>query len=272
MRSEVLILWIGSILLLLPTFAATADGQPSMAGIPQTDSIDIAVMYQTVYPGTDSAWLEVWMDNPDYSVAGFQFMFTLSSDVVRFCEDDTGACIVDTTGGIAGALGPLNCWGGGGWAQVSSGPISPPYIEPYPGGYQLLFKLCMYSCCVPDSATERFAAIYMTPGGNSFIADENGELIPFRYHQGEVSLWWSLPGDANSDSLVNVGDIVFLLNFLYQRGPEPCVCEAADANADCVINVGDIIYLINYLFVGGPPPKPGCPYSVPCPHEGCRPE
>jgi hypothetical protein len=37
-------------------------------------------------------------------------------------------------------------------------------------------------------------------------------------------------------------------------GPEPIPLEAGDVNGDRIINNGDVVYLINYLFVGGPPP------------------
>jgi hypothetical protein len=47
------------------------------------------------------------------------------------------------------------------------------------------------------------------------------------------------------------------------------MCEAADANSDCLINLGDLVYLLNYLFKGSYGPLPGCAH---CPHEDCLPE
>jgi hypothetical protein len=95
----------------------------------------------------------------------------------------------------------------------------------------------------------------MFPGGSSFLSDPLGYLIPFRYHTGELSVWWSLPGDATGDSVVDVGDVIFLINYLFKEGPESCVSEAADANGDGIVDIGDVVYLINYLFKGGPPPQ-----------------
>jgi hypothetical protein len=66
--------------------------------------------------------------------------------------------------------------------------------------------------------------------------------------------------------LANISDVVFLLNYLFMHGPEPCVCEAADCNNDSAIDIRDIICMINYLFVRGPAPLPG---SVSCRHEDC---
>ena len=62
------------------------------------------------------------------------------------------------------------------------------------------------------------------------------------------------PGDANNDGLVNVGDAVFVINFVFKGGPPPpCRCEG-DANGDGLVNVGDAVYVINFVFKGGPAP------------------
>lgn len=62
-------------------------------------------------------------------------------------------------------------------------------------------------------------------------------------------------GDANGDSIVNVGDIVYEVNYLYKSGSPPVFYECGDPNTDCVVDVGDIVYLINYLFRQGPDPE-----------------
>lgn len=61
-------------------------------------------------------------------------------------------------------------------------------------------------------------------------------------------------GDPSADGVINSADIVYLINYLFISGPEPCPMEAGDANCDGVINSADVVYLINYLFIGGPPP------------------
>jgi hypothetical protein len=62
-------------------------------------------------------------------------------------------------------------------------------------------------------------------------------------------------GDANHDGVVDAGDAVYLLNYLFARGPLPVPYSAGDANSDTVVDAADLVYLINYLFVEGPPPK-----------------
>ena len=61
-------------------------------------------------------------------------------------------------------------------------------------------------------------------------------------------------GDANSDGEISIGDIVYLINFLFKSGPAPNPLPAGDCNGDGNVDVGDVVYLINYLFKGGPPP------------------
>ena len=46
------------------------------------------------------------------------------------------------------------------------------------------------------------------------------------------------------------------MNYLYKNDPSPNPEEAGDCNCDGKVDVGDVVYLINYLFRGGPPP--GC--------------
>ena len=66
-----------------------------------------------------------------------------------------------------------------------------------------------------------------------------------------------IPGDANSDQIVNVGDVVYLVSYLYRDGPAPDPLAAGDADCDGMINVGDVVYLVNYLYREGPPPCRG---------------
>ncbi|MCK4223809.1 MAG: dockerin type I repeat-containing protein [candidate division Zixibacteria bacterium] len=65
-----------------------------------------------------------------------------------------------------------------------------------------------------------------------------------------------LRGDANGDGVWDIGDVVFLINYLYKGDPPPFPLDAGDANCDGVVDIGDVVYLINYLFRGGDPP--GC--------------
>ncbi len=70
---------------------------------------------------------------------------------------------------------------------------------------------------------------------------------------------WYTPGDANGDWVVDVGDVVYTINYLYRSGPDPYMLQAGDVNCDGIVAVGDVVFLINYLFRNGPPP---CSYKL----------
>ncbi len=61
-------------------------------------------------------------------------------------------------------------------------------------------------------------------------------------------------GDSNGDMEVNVGDVVYLISFIFKDGPTPFPFDLSDANCDGSVNIGDAVYLINFIFGGGPAP------------------
>jgi hypothetical protein len=61
-------------------------------------------------------------------------------------------------------------------------------------------------------------------------------------------------GDVNEDGLIDLGDAIYLLNYLFRGGPPPNPWIAGDLNCDGLVDLGDLIYLLNYLFREGPPP------------------
>ncbi len=66
-----------------------------------------------------------------------------------------------------------------------------------------------------------------------------------------------LCGDANGDLKLDVGDIIYLINYLYRNGPAPdCdpITDCGDINVDGEVDIGDVIHLVNYLYNNGPAP------------------
>jgi hypothetical protein len=61
-------------------------------------------------------------------------------------------------------------------------------------------------------------------------------------------------GDLTGDGQVDVGDVVFLVSYLYKDGPAPSPPDVGDVNCDGHTNLGDIVHLVNYLYHGGPAP------------------
>ncbi|MGB2770439.1 MAG: cohesin domain-containing protein [Candidatus Zixiibacteriota bacterium] len=59
-----------------------------------------------------------------------------------------------------------------------------------------------------------------------------------------------ISGDANSDGIVDVADLVYVINYLYRGGLPPSPVSLGDFNQDGEVNVADLVALINYLFRG----------------------
>ncbi len=74
-------------------------------------------------------------------------------------------------------------------------------------------------------------------------------------HQGTIQVS-SKVGDANNDGVIDVGDVLLLVNYLFLGGAAPDPWENGDANCDGEIDIEDVIYLITYLFQGGAAPCP----------------
>jgi hypothetical protein len=58
----------------------------------------------------------------------------------------------------------------------------------------------------------------------------------------------------NGDERITLGDVIFLVNYIFKTGsPEPVPLSAGDTDCDTNITVGDILRMVNYIFKGGPP-------------------
>jgi hypothetical protein len=172
-------------------------------------------------------------------------------------------CFIDTTGSLISNFNSLFARGQPadtslpyckylwvkGWAHPDS--FIPPSLN-----YRLLFKFGVDLSCICDSDTLR-SVIFDIPFAH-LIDYEHGFVHPYRYDMGELFAWWSVPGDANNDSVLSSADITFLINYLFKGGPLSCIPEAADVDSNCIVNSADIVYLTSYLYKGGPPPKRGC--------------
>ena len=92
----------------------------------------------------------------------------------------------------------------------------------------------------------------MRPG---FISADT-TLMMNQNRQLEITLYPGgyIAGDANCDGAVNVGDAVYIINYVFKGGPAPIPYAAGGANGDPDVNVGDAVYLINFIFNNGPPP------------------
>ncbi len=65
--------------------------------------------------------------------------------------------------------------------------------------------------------------------------------------------------DVNFSGSVDIGDAVYLINYIFKGGNPPMPVESGDTNCDGSVNIGDAVYLINHIFNAGPEPCENCP-------------
>jgi hypothetical protein len=260
--------------------SVVSSGQLVSTSILLSDSADLAIVYNTAYPGA-SHQIEAQIKTPE-SIAGFGLevvidppeladfttvrIYVDSMDTcpaeeetcwqyfpIRECQIEPGTAISDWSfleaHGAPGDTTQSFC----DTVRILGLALYGDPILPDPN-YQSLLRLGVDAACISDSLAQRTVKFSMT----GELSDPSGQPVPLRAQPGNLTIWWSVPGDANNDSLVNVGDVVFLVNYLYKTGSQPCVMEAADPNADCKVDVGDVVYLINFLYRNGTPPSAGC--------------
>jgi len=116
-----------------------------------------------------------------------------------------------------------------------------------------------------------FFLVDITGGGDTTIHpdfSESGTSIKFGFFTGNSGYMgpytqrydnWHIGafsrGDVNRDGVIDLGDVVYLITYLYKNGPAPDCLLAGDANCSGEVELGDVVYLITYLYKAGPPPS-----------------
>ena len=63
-----------------------------------------------------------------------------------------------------------------------------------------------------------------------------------------------LVGDVYPDSVTDVTDLIWLVDYIYNSAATPCPWHRVDWNCDCKANLIDITQMVDYIFNGGPGP------------------
>ncbi len=56
---------------------------------------------------------------------------------------------------------------------------------------------------------------------------------------------------------IDIADLVYLVDYMFNDGPPPPTMDAADFDGDDEITIADLVYLVDYMFNDGPPPECG---------------
>jgi hypothetical protein len=99
-----------------------------------------------------------------------------------------------------------------------------------------------------DVVTDGAGNVYVTGKATGSVSSYDFVTIKYVEYEG-------VRGDANGDGIVESGDVVYLLNYLFRGDAPPDPLPTGDCNCDGMVGPGDVVYLINYLFRGGPAPS-----------------
>lgn len=103
--------------------------------------------------------------------------------------------------------------------------------------------ICLDSCTMPPQT------------GLHFLAKWSRTFTPRHDLPCCFSLTYPALGDVNADGVIDAGDVIRLVNYLYRGDSHPVPVPVGDVNCDGVVDGGDVVFLINYLFRGGPEPS-----------------
>ncbi|MBD3380996.1 MAG: hypothetical protein GF404_02240 [candidate division Zixibacteria bacterium] len=75
------------------------------------------------------------------------------------------------------------------------------------------------------------------------------------WHDGEVLIMVTGGcGDANADGINDASDVSFVMNYMFNGGPAPDPPESADVNCDTKVNMLDLVFLVDFVFRDGHDP------------------
>jgi hypothetical protein len=128
----------------------------------------------------------------------------------------------------------------------------PTWIPPGQGGFHNIYFSIQDTGYVSIDTLSMFGFLRLR------MVDTLGMVIIPHFTSLQIHIQPLLPGDVNKDGQVDIGDIIFLINYLFKHSIAPEPIESGDVNGDCEVDVGDVVYLVNYFFKNGPVPQSEC--------------
>ncbi|HOP06723.1 MAG TPA: C10 family peptidase [candidate division Zixibacteria bacterium] len=77
---------------------------------------------------------------------------------------------------------------------------------------------------------------------------------------GNVTCWSCCVGirgnvDMDENNEISISDLIYLVSYMFDNGPEPECTLEADVNASDAIDIADLVYLVTYMFQSGDIPS-----------------
>ena len=106
-----------------------------------------------------------------------------------------------------------------------------------------------------DSIEIRSDAVGLDLGPHYGSIVINSTMDPNTPFSMPVVLWIYTFGDADGNGMLNISDVVYIINYIFNGGPSPIPLPiTGDVNCDRETNISDAVYMINYIFANGPEP------------------
>ena len=100
------------------------------------------------------------------------------------------------------------------------------------------------------SATDCSTLSYLDAGDIPANAVFDGEVVRFDPNLGT----WIQSGDMDNSGNLDITDLTYFVEYLFNSGPAPSPLEAGDIDCTGGTDITDLTSLVDYLFAGGPPP------------------
>jgi len=128
------------------------------------------------------------------------------------------------------------------------------FEDPLPPGDGMVATMYMQVNGSAEDQVTTIDSMFYPPAAELTLFDENSTTIRPEFVKGNYFVAMNMAGDANASGDIELGDCVYIVNYVFkgQRSPNPV--ESGDANVDAFVNLGDAVHIINYVFKGGPPP------------------
>jgi len=252
------------------------DGQPH-SGLNIGEYVDWDIPSDSAaknYAGADAAEGLVYFEGAEYTAGGCQSNLRRFGGHAMLGTYLNDSCSVDTVGGPYGGYAADNLT----YLYPANGLVaaevyqlmSTPGFNAYPGGStpRDYHGVVTFGHDLALAATDTLV-IY-----SLMTSVQNGTLDSLYGNVHKAQAWFAghvmpscsgtccvppIRGDVNLDlDGPNVGDLTYLVAYLFQGGPAPPCEEEGDVDGSGAIDVSDLTYLVAFLFQGGPAPA-ACP-------------
>jgi PKD repeat protein len=124
---------------------------------------------------------------------------------------------------------------------------------PLPPGSGEIMKIY---CKVNSLALGGLADIIDSAHNSTYTTTEVSTIMSYSpvISSGEFATKNILRGDANYDFTLDISDLSFIVDRLFNMGPAPVTLQSGDWNSDLAIDISDLNMAVDYLFFNGPGP------------------